>query len=227
VDWNEKKNSLTFLINDVTGHGVQAALKASGVNVIANTLWLRDKTSTENQKIVEYANLVQRFFERMDQNPDVLAMGAVQINFNTGLASLYRVNFPFPIVVEPKVHHVEGENSRINDKWRVKLIATANETLTNYQLTQGSFIIIFSDGFMDTSRSTNEFMNYLRRHLSKADYDLTCDDVRDLIIDCPVKAANVDDRTMNIFQWTLDEGAKTRILEDRKTQALPESRAAA
>lgn len=221
VDWDTEKEVLTFLINDVTGHGVQAALKASGVNVIANTLWLRKEHKSDGPKILEYASLVDKFFKRMNQNPDILAMGAVQVDFQKGLASFYRVNFPFPVVIEPKTDHIDNESSRREDNWRVKLLATTNETLVHYQLKQGSFIIIFSDGFIDTSRSTNEFLHYLRKHLGRADLNLTCEKIKELIIGCNIKASNIDDRTMNIFQWTLDENARKSILEERKIHSIP------
>ncbi len=214
VDWNEQHQRLTFLINDATGHGVQAALKASGVNVIANTVWSHrgDDAWTEG-KMARYCSLVHDFFSRMNENPDVIAMGGCEFDVRTGKLTFYRMNFPFPIIIEPKHFHIDGEDSRRDDLWRIDLLPIPNQQFTTIQLEPGSFTILTSDGFLDTSRRTSDFLRLLRKNLGKASHDLDADRIKALFLESDIFEENAarDDRTMVVFQWrpSADTGEKS------------------
>ncbi len=203
VDWNERHGKLTFLINDVTGHGVQAALKASGVSVIANTIWKeRGDGPWRAGKLEEYGRMVADFYGRMDANADILAMGGGEFDTEKGRLSLYRVNFPFPILIEPKHAHIDGEESRKSDNWRITLLALANAQLTDFQLTDGTFVVITSDGYLDHSRRTTDFLRHMRKHLGTASADLAVEDIKKIILACDTVADRKDDdKTLTIFQW--------------------------
>jgi len=202
VDWNEQRQKLTFLINDVTGHGVQAALKASCVNVIANTIWI-ESNEHGKENLIDYAHLVENFFRRNNQNPDVLAMGGCEFDPSTGSLRILRVNFPFPIVIEPKMDHHEGEESRRDDLWRVHLLPIEHKCVSHYQLHPGSLVLIASDGYLDGSRTTSTLLKYLRKHLGKSKEDVSLASVEHLIRNCPFfsQFADYDDRTFALFKW--------------------------
>jgi serine phosphatase RsbU (regulator of sigma subunit) len=203
VDWNERHKKLTFLINDVTGHGVQAALKASGVSVIANTIWADKVNPTWRPgKLAEYGEMVAEFFGRMDANPDVLAMGGAEFDPTTGKLSLYRVNFPFPIIISPKRDHLAGEESRKSDNWRIQILPITSGEETEIQLTDGAFVVLTSDGFIDHSRRTNEFLKHMRKHLGAAPASLSAEEIKTIILSCSALADRTDDdKTLTIFQW--------------------------
>lgn len=204
VDWNEKHQKLSFLITDVTGHGVQAALKASSVSVIATTVWHHEpQAEWTSGKITRYVSMVKDFFERMAAVPDIVAVGGGEFDLKTGNISLYRQNFPFPFVITPKQHAKEAKESRWDDTWVIAMLPLANETEVKMNLAPGTFIIFSSDGFLDNSRVSHEFMKYLRKHIARESNNLTAEQVRKVILDCKIFQGNhtADDRTLTIFQW--------------------------
>lgn len=204
VDWNEAKGKLTFLINDVTGHGVQAALKASGVTVIANTVW-GDKAPSawQPRRLETYAALVTDFFEKMDAAPDILALGGGEFDVATGRLELFRYNFPYPLVIEPRGAMIEdAEGVTPDDVWRVALLPLPSARTTVHQMAPGSFVLLTSDGLLDNSRRTRDFLRYLRLELATRGKGLTADDIKGLILKCPlVTARKDDDKTLTIFHW--------------------------
>lgn len=204
VDWNEQNKKLTFLVNDVTGHGVQAALKASGVSVIANTVW-GDKTSKtwQSGKLELYAGLVETFLAKMNTEADVLAMGGCEFDLETGNIDILRINFPFPIIIEPKVNKPGDEESRQTDNWKVRILPTNSRQLTSLSLVPGSIVVLTSDGFLDNSRRTTDFLRYMRKNVATSGAELTTAEVKSFVLDCPHLTENKDndDRTLTIFQW--------------------------
>lgn len=203
VDWNERHRKLTFLVNDVTGHGVQAALKASGVSVIANTVWGDKAGDWRSDKLTQYAALVEDFLAKMNTEPDVLAMGGCEFDLATGTVEILRVNFPFPVVIEPKVDLAGDSESRKSDNWRVRILPSNSRELTRFQLAPGAIIVLTSDGFLDNSRRTTDFLRYMRKNLATRGDDLTTDTVKNYILECPhlAETKDNDDRTMTVFQW--------------------------
>ncbi len=200
VDWNEKHRKLTFLINDVTGHGVQAALKASGVSVIANTVWSDAQGPWIPGKMEAYARMVTQFFEKMDSTPDVLAMAGGEFDVETGALELFRVNFPFPLVIEPK-----------GDTWSLTLLPLPSAKLVPYQMSDGAFVVLTSDGMLDNSRRTTEFLRYMKKQLAGIGSDLDADRIKALVLACPLVADRKDDdKTLTVFHWQRD-AAKRRL----------------
>lgn len=204
VDWNERHKTLTFLVNDVTGHGVQAALKASGVSVIASTVWGdRNDPEWRNGKLEQYADLVEDFLAKMNTEPDVLAMGGCEFDLATGMIEILRINFPFPVVIEPKVDLAADNESRKSDNWRVRILPTNSRELTRFQLMPGAIVVLTSDGFLDNSRRTTDFLRYMRKNLATRGDDLSTETVKAYVLDCPhlAETKDSDDRTMTVFQW--------------------------
>ncbi len=205
VDWNKKTEKLSVVLNDVTGHGIQAALKASGVNVLANTIWsdTSPRPTDTQHDLQRYADAVRFFFERMNEHPDIIAMLGVEFEAKRGLATFYRVNFPFPFIVTPRGENTVDTESRKTDRWLVKLLALPNQTLATFKIEPGSFLVVTSDGFVDNSRRANEFLRYMRRHLASIPGDLTADHLKDLILNCKSfkDNHNQDDRTLIVFHW--------------------------
>jgi hypothetical protein len=199
VHWDEKRSRLSFLITDVTGHGVQAALKASGVSVLANAVW-RDEVEGQDGNLNRYARRVQDLYERMSPIADVVAIGGAEFDCNKSELTLYRENFPFPILMTPRTG-VENEEARWDDHWIVQLLPLPNATETSIVIPENSFVVFTSDGFMESSKSSHEFVKHLRKHLAKADLQLSADSLRDQILECQAFLNRHDDRTLTVFHY--------------------------
>lgn len=209
VNWNKAHGKLSFLINDATGHGIQAALKASATSVIARSLW--EERATEAWvpgKLATYDQQVGSFLGQMSENPDIPAMGGAELDLRTGELSLYRANFPLPLLLEPAVP-LEHAGAHLGELWNPIVLPLVNRTVTVRQLKPGSILILTSDGFIDTSRRTREVVHYLRQQLSSKDETLNVDAIKNLLVKCDLfeKNAMPDDRTLLVFQWLPNQAA--------------------
>src|SRR5690606_29163951 len=106
VHWNKNLNILTFLLNDVTGHGIQAALKAFACNIIARSVWNRpgvrnDRRANAQTRLEKYDAAVEELICKDGKIPDFNAMVGAEFHQDSGIVRLYRVNYNFPILIEP------------------------------------------------------------------------------------------------------------------------------
>lgn len=205
VNCNRSTKRITFLINDVTGHGVQAALKASAANVIAKSLWEEQRITAHREgNLATYDQQLQAFLGQISDQPDINAMGGCEFDTATGAMTFYRANFPFPLLIEPAQDPEKSlKEGHLGELWRARILPLPNRSLVTRRLAPGSFVLMTSDGFLDTSRRTREFMHYLRRYLATKDATLSVDAVKGLFLRSDVfrKEAAPDDRTVLVFQW--------------------------
>lgn len=196
ADWHEESGVLTFLMNDVTGHGLQAALKATGCNIIARTVWSNDRRRVGRQgkftsRMSWYDQLVQTMLNDRTSYLDINAMIGGEFRPSEGLITIYRANFTFPIVIE-------GDRT-------VKQLHIPNRTPFEHRIEQGNFVIFMSDGFLRSSRIAMQLVDFLMTELNRLQSSELVDGarIRDLILKFqPFDSSEmVDDRTMLIFQW--------------------------
>jgi serine phosphatase RsbU (regulator of sigma subunit) len=213
VSHDSNHNKVTFLINDLTGHGIQAALKASAVSVIARSLW-EDNSDKEwrTDKLKIYESQMQKFLCQMMDVPDIIAMGGGEFDPQTGELRLYRANFPFPVLIEPIPDLLNEEGPFLGEVWNPRLVPVHNQAVHSITIKPGSFVAISSDGFIESSRIEREFIQYLRRYLSRKDEFLTADDIKEVYVKCDLfkNNRNIDDRTLMVFQWDAQAIAKAR-----------------
>jgi hypothetical protein len=157
-----------------------------------------------------YDKQLQAFLGQISDNPDINAMGGCEFDTTTGMMTFYRANFPFPLIIEPTTERSKAESSgHLGELWRARILALPNRTLVKHQLNPGSFVLMTSDGYLDTSRRTREFMLYLRRYLATKDASLNVDTVKSLFLRSDVfkKDLAPDDRTVLVFQWDGERAA--------------------
>jgi hypothetical protein len=222
VNWNEASGRIAALINDATGHGVQAALKASGVSVIANSIWRAPNSQLSgHEAFVAYQTAVESFYRQLAVEADIVAFAGFDLATDTGKAVFYRVNFPFPFLIEPKSDHQSGEDSRKGDRYRVSMLPLSSGNHVELSLAAGTIIVLLSDGFIDTSRKSTDLQRYLRKHLNDASFVPTESNIKELILNCSLFKANQlnDDRTLVVFKYIRDHAAQspTVVSEGRTT----------
>lgn len=234
--WDRTRHVVSFLVSDVTGHGVQAALKASACNVLAKTLWEVDPTGQidrfgagEGRRLAELDRLTQKLMVEMDAIPDFNSLCGCEFNLQTGRLAIYRSNFTFPIVVSPREAFDEHEAPVLGEFWAPEVVASRNQEIVFKQLKRGSFVLLMSDGFMESSRDYKQFNEYLRRQLAHRETNVTVKSMTDMIL--RHEAFNrklTDDRTLMVFQWTTgvtkvlsgDDSAEAESVDLRGTPAV-------
>jgi hypothetical protein len=118
VNHNPQSQQICFLINDVTGHGIQAALKASAASVIAKSMWNEEQSSWNQESLMTYDQQVQSFLSQMADVPDVVAMGGGFFDLKEKALYLYRANFPFPIIIQPTTSLTELDGPHLGELWQ-------------------------------------------------------------------------------------------------------------
>jgi hypothetical protein len=199
VNWSAERRRLTFLLNDVTGHGIQAALKAFACTVIAKSIWesANDRRSRDN--FAQFEKQIEQFLNPQDLGKTFNAMVGVEFNEATGLARLYRSNHNFPIYIEAAIPHPQAETS-----WHARVLTLANRTLTDVLLNPNAMLVLCSDGIVSGSHDQLKLINHLNKYLSQLSGPITSETIKDEILGWTrtphIRPA--DDRTLMVFHWT-------------------------
>lgn len=205
--WDEQSKVVAFMVNDVTGHGVQAALKASACNVLAKTIWENDKAVQpavgDGSRFLEYDRLTQKLLVEMNAVPDFNSLVGAEFSTETGELAVYRSNFTFPVLISPKVALDDSFEPYLGELWTPELLASHNQVVERRVIRRGSFLLFLSDGFMESSRDYKAFTTYLRQALASRDANANVETITDLVVKYDgFDRRIIDDRTLLVFQWT-------------------------
>ncbi|MCX6117837.1 MAG: SpoIIE family protein phosphatase [Proteobacteria bacterium] len=209
--WDRVTNKLAFLICDVTGHGVQAALKATACYMVAKNNWDKGiSTDTDSQSRFDAFKQEQMLLmEQISETPDIPTFAAVEFDDITGTISSYKTNFNAPILIHPGPY----------GKWEMEVLSMSDSVSVEKQLMPGSLIALFSDGYVTGSRQLSKMLKYMSKHL--AFFDGTPEGLEDIIN--AFDAQNVDrpkdDRTLLVMSWRRSEARYTSIKESEKDHA--------
>ncbi|MDA9951436.1 SpoIIE family protein phosphatase [Oligoflexaceae bacterium] len=222
VHWDQGDEKVTFLLNDVTGVGVQAALKAFAGNVIARTIWVdsaldlrrrKDRRSSASN-LEKYDMAVDQLLCRNEQEitDDFNAMIGAEFCTKTGVISLYRANYNFPFIAQPNFEwndQVEGEHG----DWSFDKVSLPNRKIDTIQLKPGSFVIFVSDGYIESSRDELSFTRAVKGVIANSRGILDSEAIQAHALSWAQskgKDKKSDDNTIMVFQWLpkADEIAK-------------------
>lgn len=196
VHWDKNQNKLTLLLNDVTGHGIHAALKASACNAIARTLWYsrQDTRGIRGSRLAAYDRLIQEFIDSQNLFPkDINAMIGAEFDEKDEKIILYRANFCFPLLV-----------TKNGTRFEVNILPIHNRKLDTISFPKGSVLLLLSDGFTATSQEANDLTEFLTEKLNLVTSDaMDVNLVKFLVVDWRSQnpAAHQDDETLLGFQW--------------------------
>lgn len=226
VDWNAKSGRLTFLLNDVVGHGVSAALKAFASNIVARTLW-EEATQDEvplGTRLAEYVQRISRLIATQgDQVADFTAVVGAEFDTFTGKLGLYRFNYVSPLLIEPLTERGRGggQNSRVSYRVRKKIVQ--HGTCVQTRLLPGSYIVLLSDGIIGSSRDEHSVIEYLESRLAEVPRAPSAESLKSMLLNWPgynrSASSQNDDRTMIVFSWHPQVVAKQG--SDSETETLP------
>ncbi len=207
--WDENGKVFTALLNDVTGHGVQAALKATICNVMADLLWAErgsSKHRTINDSMIKsYHQMIGRYLNDRFQMRDIHSICGFEFLPEEGLLTFYRANAPFPILIQPP------SDPSSSDFVKVLSVPLKHAEVTTLKLNPGAIIILMSDGINFSSRENANIIRKLESAIGNHHkVDLEVDDVKKMIVDLTsVNGAHIDDdKTLFIFRWQPHAAAK-------------------
>lgn len=230
VHANPLTGRLVFLMNDVAGHGIQAALKASACQVIAQSIWQRDQGQNQDKVTLTsllptYEKSVSDYMLQMNKTEDLTALAGGEFDPKTGLLSLYRSNFTFPILIAPQVN-IEQSDGHLGEVWAAKVLTLKNRQVTTMKIPRGSFILLLSDGYLTSSRHLFHLLQHIRRSLANKDGSLTANTLTSIILRYSAFEAvktERDDRTLLVFQWNTQKvmsAMKASPLAGQSTKAF-------
>ena len=205
VNWDETDQRLAVVLTDITGHGVQASLKATACYMLASNLWKsrragdgRSDASKLRSRLSAYHKQSSDLLSLFNEIPDITAFAGVEIFARESRAYLYRNNFYSPIILEP-----DNKGS-----WVVTMPGLQVAELVEYTITPGTIIAIFSDGFVTGSRQLSRLRLFLSERLSQ--FDGRASSLKNLFADFDTQNHDRpdDDRTLIVFTWKVDSYLK-------------------
>ena len=206
INWNPNHNLCTFFLQDIVGHGVQAALKASISHQIAKNIWTQD--NIVDRRLKNYDNQLQEFFNNLHQKAtDFNALVGAEFNTRTHMLRIYRSNYVSPVLIKPdhEVFSDTSSSSLLDTTWEMKPLAIKNRTEYQHILKPGSILLILSDGYLYNSTTEMNLFRYLRSHINTPEF-LKIQDLNkylNLIKEwfSTLKNTPVDDKSIIAFQW--------------------------
>jgi hypothetical protein len=202
VNWDENDQRLAVVLTDITGHGVQASLKATACYMLASNLWksrrARDgeiDASRLRSRLGSYHKQSTDLLSLFNDIPDIAAFAGVEVFAREDRAYFYRNNFYSPIILEP-------DNK---GGWTVTMPSLQVAELTEYKMTPGTIIAIFSDGFVSGSRQLSRLKQFISERLNH--FDGRAESLKELFsaFDTQNHDRPDDDRTLIVLSWKVNE----------------------
>ncbi|MCX6119599.1 MAG: SpoIIE family protein phosphatase, partial [Proteobacteria bacterium] len=185
-------NTVTALLCDVTGHGVQAALKASVCTVICDSIWEVNKLRQDDQPFTRMEILQRRatsFLSKTSALPELLAIVGCEVLLNEKKAYIYRSNAVVPLMV------FKDDNGKLQSA----VLNDAMDEFLEVNLLTKSIIILFSDGLIDSSRTYKHFKQWLDAKLDSYN-DISAAELKALILSYQDWKETHDDKTMCVLE---------------------------
>ena len=180
IDWNEASDQLTVILSDLTGHGVQAALKASATNVIAQTVWGGTKHAQDRRRdrLIRFDGQVQSFLNRLGGELETNTMLGLEFDKRESSLEIFRSNFPLPLLIRRSFDATEK-----GSPWTISPVILPNRKQSRMRLEPGSFLLIATDGFFTTSQQTAHLVRFLNKNLSAATpTPMTASEMKELVL---------------------------------------------
>jgi hypothetical protein len=182
---------------------VQAALKATICNVIAELVWDQDsgyaRSDLKEFRIARYNDLICKYLSERFQVEDLHSICGGEFLLETGELRLYRSNAPSPFILQPV-----SQAGSTEIKYEVLNVPLRNQLVSNVQLSPGAVVILMSDGILFSSREQANISRRLNELGSTlAGEDLSLEQVKTVITSIVEDASKSidDDKTLLMFRW--------------------------
>lgn len=190
--WNSALHLFTFMIIDVNGKGIQAALKAAAFSSIAKSVWTsRDSYGGDQDRFDIFVKAADRFIQSTDFNHDFLAVVGCEFNIKTNEVSIYRLNYTSPFKLE-----LDGSGSRQG----LSRINIPNGETVKTTLEANQALVLLGDAFLESSRSEKKIVREIKNYLAQPSGDVAARKIADVIMATDLGAVKEDDQTILILK---------------------------
>lgn len=199
-DWNSKNQVLTVLLNDVPGHGLQAALKAYACNVIAKTVWGQGTLTHDRRQFRSlfplYQEQVVAMLKHQDDASPFNAFTGIEVFIRQQMAVVYRSNYNEALVISP-----DPAGAKID------VLSSRSGQFVEVPLKPGVCFLFLSDGLIPNSKIQKQFLDQLKvafaDNSALAKGELTSQEILNVMLDPQkMKLSDIDDdRTIIILRW--------------------------
>lgn len=203
VHWDPQAQIMSMILSDVTGHGVQAALKASVCHAISEAVFWEARQAPNSEPgtaLARYKERVQNYLTKISGQDELLSIVGCEYSFTRKVLTLYRSNGVFPIVID----YQEGSG------WKVNVVPLVNDELTHIDFNQKGFVLFISDGFLEGCRSVKEFCRHVEEKLKHSER-VDSGSMREVVLRFPGFSKVLDDRTFLLFETHGERTLKDRL----------------
>ncbi len=197
VHWDDERQVLTAILNDVTGHGVQAALKASICSAIAESIWANKQVRGSDDHISNleiYDRRLHAFMDKINSMGEVVSIVGCEFDEKAHVLRLYRVHGVFPIVIARKA---DGSG------YTTEVVPLQSRLRFEMPWPEDSFVLLMSDGLVDSSRTMRKLYMHLHEHLDNARERLDEDAIKKLCFEFTGFETVADDKTLLVIHRRL------------------------
>ena len=159
LHWDEERSRLVVILGDMTGHGVQAALKSTTMHTLARSVFVmsgEEPLSRGRPKDIlnRYGEALTQTFHETWGKEEIPAYVGAEIDPRSGDTSWIRSNFPWPLHIRKN----EGGT------WHVSLLSDRKDQA--FCLGLGDYLVFASDGIFDGSRRVWGISREIERFLN-------------------------------------------------------------
>ena len=201
MNWNDRDDRLVLLMCDVTGHGVQAALKATACYMLARNIWMGGEAlgASSKERFDRFRSEQEDLMKLFSDTPDIPTFSCLEIFPTTSTYFSYRTNFNAPLIIEPAPY----------GGWSLRSEVMRDGVTRQTPLRPGSLIAVFSDGYVGTSRHLVRLTRHIEKNLPT--FDGSPDGFKELIreYDRLNPSRPDDDRTLVVISWKRSQARHT------------------
>jgi serine phosphatase RsbU (regulator of sigma subunit) len=199
VHWDEERQVLTAILNDVTGHGVQAALKASICTAMAESIWANKHVRGTDDPVSSleiYDRRLHAFMDKINSMGEVVSIVGCEFDERAQVLRLYRVHGVFPVVIARKP---DGSG------YTIAVVPLQSGVRFEIPWPEDSFVLLMSDGLVDSSRTMRKLYLYLHQHLDVTTESFDEADIKGLFFQFSGFEKVADDKTLLVVHRRLSK----------------------
>lgn len=188
--WDKQHDTIALVLCDVTGHGVQAALKASICSAMCASIWEHGQLRPSDKPGMRLQILQRRvttYLTKTSGNPEILAMLGCEVDLKSRMLWLYRSNAVYPLIIGKKA-----------GQWVVQPKAKVNDHLDSISADDVAFVILFSDGIIDGARTMLHLVRYIEATLAPI-VEINSAQVKNIIFNFDRFVETHDDKTLAVL----------------------------
>jgi hypothetical protein len=201
--WDKSTDTVAMVLCDVTGHGVQAALKASICSALCSSIWEHGQHRPGDdpaQRLRILHSRVTSYLTKTSGSGEVLAMVGCELDFTQKEFRLFRANGVFPVIV-----------AKTNNRWIPRVLPLHSGEMQRLPIDGPCFVVLFSDGVVDGPRTMRRLFAHMAERMQQAqESNLEATTLRDLVLSFEGFVETNDDKTLAVIELDAEAALRCR-----------------